>query len=209
MISVLDGQPGGPGKKKTEEKVFSLLVTVCDCQPPIWRRLLVRESMWLSQLHDALQVALDWYDYQTHCFTIDDMRLGNPVRTEGQAIDDDRDATLADLDIGARGSLLYEYFFGEGWRVDIKIEKTLALEKSVTYPACTAGERAGPPEDCGGAEAYHDMLACIKEPHTDIGREWIEWLGPDYDSERCDLAKINEALKSLRKEETAGGGGPG
>jgi hypothetical protein len=198
MISVLDGQPGGPGQKKPEEKVFSLLVTVRDCQPLIWRRLLVCESMWLNQLHDALQVALGWYDYQTHCFTIDDMRLGNPVRIEGQAIDDDRDATLANLDIGARGPFLYEYFFGEGWRVDIKVEKTLAIEKGAAYPACIAGERAGPPEECGGAKVYHDMLACIKEPHTD-DREWIEWLGPDYDSERCDLAKINEALKSLRK----------
>jgi hypothetical protein len=199
MISVLDGQPGGPGKKKPDEKVFSLLVTVRDCQPPIWRRLLVRESMWLNQLHDALQVSLDWYDYQTHRFTIDGMRLGNPVRTEGSETDDDRDATLADLDIGARGPFLYEYLFGDGWRVDIAIEKTLAVEKGAAYPKCVGGERAGPPEDCGGVETYHDMLACIKEPHTDIGREWIEWLGPEYDSERCDLAKINEALKSLGK----------
>lgn len=47
-------------------------------------------------------------------------------------------------------------------------------------PPCIAGERAGPPEDCGGIEAFHDMLACIKEPNTELGREWLEWLGPDY-----------------------------
>ena len=61
------------------------------------------------------------------------------------------------------------------------------------------GERAGPPEDCGGLEAFHDMLACIKEPHTELGREWLEWLGPDYDPEACDLEKINKALKKLGK----------
>jgi hypothetical protein len=43
------------------------------------------------------------------------------------------------------------------------------------------------------------MLACIKEPNTELGREWLEWLGPDYDSDRCDLAKINKALKKLGK----------
>ena len=43
------------------------------------------------------------------------------------------------------------------------------------------------------------MLACIKEPHTDLGREWLEWLGPDYDPDVCDLAKINKALRKLGK----------
>jgi hypothetical protein len=31
------------------------------------------------------------------------------------------------------------------------------------------------------------------------GREWLEWLGPDYDAARCDLAAINKALKKLGK----------
>jgi hypothetical protein len=83
--------------------------------------------------------------------------------------------------------------------VEIKVEKVGAVEKGLHYPLCVAGERAGPPEDCGGVEAFHDMLACIKEPNTELGREWLEWLGPDYDSDRCDLAKINKALKKLGK----------
>jgi hypothetical protein len=62
-----------------------------------------------------------------------------------------------------------------------------------------AGERAGPPEDCGGSEAYKDMLYCLKHPQTDLGREWREWLGPGYDPEKCDLAAINQALRRLPK----------
>ena len=73
------------------------------------------------------------------------------------------------------------------------------IEKGVAFPVCLAGERAGPPEDCGGLEAFQDMLACIKEPHTDLGREWLEWLGPDYHPEVCDLTTINKALKKLGK----------
>jgi hypothetical protein len=69
----------------------------------------------------------------------------------------------------------------------------------MVYPRCIAGERAGPPEDCGGVEAYHDMLACIREPTTELGREWLEWLGPQHDVERCDLAAINKALRKFGK----------
>jgi hypothetical protein len=155
--------------------------------------------MWLSRLHDSIQVVFDWFDYQTHAFNLDDLRFGNPLKREALSIEDDRDVTLADLDLEHRERFTYGYHFGEGWQVEIKVEKMGKVAKGVSYPTCTAGEQAGPPEDCGGLEAYHDMLACIKEPQTDLGREWLEWLGPDYDPDVCDLDKINKSLKKLGK----------
>lgn len=197
MISLLDGQ--GAAKKKVPEKVFALRLDVAGTEPRIWRRLLVRETMWLSRVHDTIQVLFDWFDYQTHAFCLDDLRLGNPLRREDLIIEDDRDVPLADLDLEHRGRFTYEYHFGEGWQVEIKVEKVTTVEKGQAYPCCTAGERAGPPEDCGGLEAFHDLLACIKEPDTDLGREWLEWLGPDYDPDRCDVERINKALRKIEK----------
>ncbi len=182
MISVLDGV--GAAQKKAPEKVYALRLDVAGTTPRIWRRLLVRESMWLYALHDTLQVLFDWFDYQTHVFNIDDLRLGNPVKH---------------TDLENRGQLTYDYHFGTGWRVDIKIEQTVPWQKKQKYPQCLAGERAGPPEDCGGLEAFHDMLDCLKKPETDLAREWLAWLGPDYDPARCDPAKINQALAKMGK----------
>jgi Plasmid pRiA4b ORF-3-like protein len=195
MISLHEGK--GSPVKKAPEKGFALRLTVTGCQPRIWRTLQVRETMWLSRLHDSIQVVFDWFDYQTHVFNFDDLRFGNPVKQEGGTIEDDRDIRLSDLDLEHRNRFTYNYCFGEGWQLDIKVEKHFLLEKGAAYPSCVAGERAGPPEDCGGLEAFHDMLACIKEPDTELGREWREWLGPEYDSEVCELAKINKALKKL------------
>ena len=197
MISLHEGK--GSKAKKPPERVFTLRLNIGACQPKIWRRLVVRESMWLSRLHDSIQVAFDWFDYQTHAFNLDDLRFGNPLKRETMSIEDDRDVTLADLDLEHRERFTYGYHFGEGWQVEIKVEKMGKIAKGVTYPTCTAGEQAGPPEDCGGLEAYHDMLACIKEPQSDLGREWLEWLGPDYDPDVCDLDKINKSLKKLGK----------
>lgn len=197
MISLHEGK--GAKVKKPPERVFTLRLNVVACQPRIWRRLVVRESMWLSRLHDSIQIAFDWFDYQTHTFNLDDLRFGNPLKRDEVMVEDDRDVTLADLDLEHRERFNYLYHFGEGWHVEIKVEKTGVFEKGVYYPVCTGGERAGPPEDCGGIEAFHDMLACIKEPNTDLGREWLEWLGPDYDPDACDLTKINKALKKLGK----------
>ena len=197
MIGLLEGK--GTAAKKPPERVFSLRLTVVGCQPRIWRRLLVRESMWLSRLHDSIQILFDWFDYQTHAFNLDDLHFGNPLKHEALSIEDDRDVPLADLDLEHRARFTYDYNFGEGWQVELKVEKAGVIEKGATYPLCLAGERAGPPEDCGGLEAFHDMLACIKEPDTDLGREWLEWLGPDYHPETCELEKVNKALKKLGK----------
>jgi hypothetical protein len=197
MISLHEGR--GRGSRKPADRVLSLRMSVVGTQPRVWRRLLVRESTWLSRLHDSIQIAFDWYDYQTHTFALDELRFGNPVKREDLTVEDDRDVTLADLNLASRDRVGYEYHIGEGWKVDIRVEKITAPAKGVAYPLCAAGERAGPPEDCGGLEAYHDMLSCLKEPGTDLGKEWAAWLGPDYSPDACDLDRVNAALRKLGK----------
>jgi len=198
MISLHEGRGPG-GRKPARTRVLALRLTVAAIQPRIWRRLLVRDTMWLSRLHEAIQVLFGWYDYQTHLFFLGDKRYGNPMEQGNVVIEDDRDVTLADVRLAEQGRGAYDYLFAEGWHVDIRLEKAAAAEKGATYPRCVAGERAGPPEDCGGLQAYKDMLYCLKHPETDLGGEWREWLGPAYDPEKCDLAVINKALKRLAK----------
>lgn len=195
MISLHEGK--GPGPSRKSDRVLQLHLKVAGCRPPIWRRFLVRESMWLSRLHDAIQLSMDWFDYQTHAFTIGALRYGNPLKRDDFVIADDRDVRLSDVGLDKVDRFSYGYHFGYGWQVDIVIEQSGPLVKGQRYPSCLAGERAGPPEDCGGLDAYHDMLACIHEPHTELGREWLDWLGPEYDSERCDLEAINKAFRKL------------
>ena len=197
MISLKEGR--GSGARRAAARVLCLRLVVAGTQPRVWRRILVLETMWLSRLHDAIQIAFDWFDYQTHVFALDDLKFGNPVKRDDLLAEDDRDVTLGDLNLAHRDRMTYDYQFGEGWRVDIRVEKTAAAGKGVRYPTCVAGERAGPPEDCGGLESYHDMLACIKEPASDLGREWLGWLGPEYDPSVCDLDKVNQALRKLGK----------
>ena len=49
---------------------------------------------------------------------------------------------------------------------DIKVEKIAPLEKKGVYPLCTGGERAGPPEDCGGPWGYAELLRALNEEHA-------------------------------------------
>ncbi len=195
MISLHEGAPAVRPRKKAD-RALVLRLSVAGTQPEIWRRLLVRESLWLSRLHDGIQIAFDWFDYQMHVFTVGERRFGNP-QAGATPVDDDRDITLAEAGIPAEGRFSYRYHFGEGWTINGVVEEIRPLTKGERVPACLGGERAGPPEDCGGIEAFHDMLACLQEPNTELGREWREWVGPDYDPARCDAAAITRGLRKL------------
>ena len=199
MISFYEGEGGAP-RKAVQDRALVLHLQVCDCNPPIWRRLLVRESMWLSDLHEAIQIMFAWCDYQTHAFTVGHTLLGNPFKRDGVVVEDDRQVTLQDIQLGECREIVYDYHFCEGWRVWIRVEGIRPVKKGQFYPCCLSGARAGPPEDCGGVDAYHDMLEAIREPYSELGREWLEWLGDDADTERCDIAEINKALKALNED---------
>ena len=51
------------------------------------------------------------------------------------------------------------------------------------YPACVAGKRNCPPEDCGGPWGYQHMLAILADPDQPQHADQIEWFGKDLDPE--------------------------
>ena len=51
------------------------------------------------------------------------------------------------------------------------------------YPACVAGRRNCPPEDCGGGWGYQQLLAVLGDPAHPRRHEWLEMLGDDFDPE--------------------------
>lgn len=52
---------------------------------------------------------------------------------------------------------LYAYNFFDNWQLNIRVEKPCELPAHQPYPACTAGKRAVPPEDCGGPARFNQL----------------------------------------------------
>ena len=80
-------------------------------------------------------------------------------RLGGLACHDARKIKLADLHFRINERFLYEYDFGDLWQDQVRIEKRLEIEASRSYPVCVGGQWAGPPEDCGGPQAFLDRRA--------------------------------------------------
>lgn len=43
-----------------------------------------------------------------------------------------------------------------------------AVNPGTRYPVCTDGSRACPPEDCGGACGYAELLEIIQDPSHEV-----------------------------------------
>jgi hypothetical protein len=63
-------------------------------------------------------------------------------------------------------------------------------EQDAKYPICVGGERACPPEDCGGIWGYQTLLEAINDPLHEEHESLWKWLGTEFDPERFDPAKI-------------------
>ena len=118
-----------------------------------WRRLLVPGDSTLADLHETLQVALGWTDTHLHRFRIHGREFAVP-RLGAAALDDARRVHLRQFGFRLRERFLYEYDFTDGWQHEVRIEALRPVEARRSYPVCLAGERAAPPEECGGPWAY-------------------------------------------------------
>jgi hypothetical protein len=175
------------------KNVYQLKVTIVDTKPPVWRRVVVPAELTLAGLHDVFQAAFGWWDQHLHEFEIGGVRYGLDDGEGWAPPKDERRTRLAEVAV-AGSSFLYVYDFGDDWRHKVVVEKVFPAEPGVRYPLCTAGRRAGPPEDCGGPWGYRDFLIAIADPAHEEHESMLEWVGGRFDPEAFEPAEFEHRL---------------
>lgn len=170
-----------------------LLAVVRGIEPTIWRRLDVRDDLTLAQLHEVMQVVMGWNSTHQHAWDVGRKRFGRPDQIGEPGVRDDRRVTLDDLHLGVGDVLTYWYDFGDGWQVQVRVERALKPEERPAV-RCLNGRRAGPPDDCGGPPGYQELMAALAGPPNERRSEVVRWLGSDFDPDAFDPADSNAAL---------------
>ncbi|AMV32063.1 Plasmid pRiA4b ORF-3-like protein [Pirellula sp. SH-Sr6A] len=188
-------------KSKPTKCIYQFKITLLGTNPPIWRRIQVEECT-LDKLHEHIQTAMGWTNSHLHRFDIEGKRYGDPeLLDDGFEDFECVDSTKTNLSrvlpkTGKRFGFKYKYDFGDGWEHEILFEGTPAADPKLKYPLCLEGERACPPEDCGGVWGYDELLEAICSPKHDQHEDMLEWIGGKFDSEDFDPKK---ATKEMRK----------
>lgn len=164
--------------------IYQFKITLLGISPAIWRRIQVPEEYTFWDLHVAIQDAMGWLDYHLHVFNFPTaegrraMEIGIPEPGfDGTAAIPSWDVELADCFIRPGVSAVYEYDFGDGWVHDVLLEGISLREPKVKYPRCIAGERACPPEDCGGLSGYRELVKIMRNPKHPEHAGMKTWLG--------------------------------
>jgi Plasmid pRiA4b ORF-3-like protein len=166
---------------KTAETIVRLKVALRGIRPPVWRRLLIPATLTLGDLHRAIQAAMGWKDSHLHVFEIAERHYGDPQSVDEVA--NEKRLTMSGLLKSGITRFTYTYDFGDDWEHSVLIEQTQPALADARYPACIAGKRNCPPEDCGGPAGYQELLAILADPTHPEHTQWAEWISSDFDPE--------------------------
>lgn len=189
--------------------LFTLKITLRDIEPAIWRRIQVPGDFTLSELHCVIQGAMGWHDKHLHHFEIEGAYYDVPDG-EGSELGmprhDERKFGLSRL-LKPGMDFVYLYDFGDDWYHDVTVEEPGVVGgiASLVSPLCLDGARACPPEDCGGPNAYPELLAALQDKNNPGHANAVAWAGK-LDSETFSVSQANSlifALLALEEERVA------
>ena len=180
---------------------YMLHITIDDITPPIWRDIVISERTTLLQLHRTLQIAFGWFDMHLHMFEINGIKYSQPEDDSGAGLDEldarsTLDVTIKDLQLPEGATFTYEYDFGDAWLHTIQVTSVHEeIDPELTaYPLLVGGARAAPPEDCGGAPGYEQLLTVLRNPKHKEHEAMLMWLGLPFDPELFDIRTVTHAL---------------
>lgn len=167
---------------KVKALIYRFRVSLLGIEPEIWRLIEVPETYTFWDLHVAIQDAMGWLDYHLHLFEPETLRdsstrhIGIP---EGP-MDDEYVAgwtvPITRHFTNPGDTARYDYDFGDRWSHEIRLVAIEPKETGAKYPRCIGGERACPPEDCGGIPGYYRLLEVLRNPCDEEHEEMVEWL---------------------------------
>jgi len=187
-----------PPLPESSMRLYTMKVVLLGIEPPIWRRFVAPSWMTLEHIHVLLQIVMGWRLAHSYAYTIQGKRF--TPRNKGFAVDAmwDREPSYCADDyqlsqlIESGMTIHYVYDLGDGWTHEIVVESDTPRQGQKDCFYCVEGERACPPEDCGGPHGYADLMDILSNPgDPDHGsrREWLQSIG--YAGGRFDSEKFN------------------
>ena len=178
-----------PAKPKPTKTIYQFRVNLLEIKPTIWRRFQIKDC-FLGDLHWHIQGAFGWTNSHLHDFDVGPDRYGIPSEIDDPNYPECNDSLttlLSDLlpKDGKRFVFKYTYDMGDNWEHEVIFEGVVNPNKKIKYPICLEGDRACPPEDCGGEMGYEHLLEVLANPKHEEYLDLRQWAG-DFDPERFD-----------------------
>lgn len=154
---------------------YTLRVTLKGLQPAIYRKFNVPSNISLRLLSELIIDLMGWEgshlnqfrkgdDYYAPAYQRDNEMpvFFGPARNHNQ-----EDFALSNILCEKGKTLEWEYDFGDSWRHEVRLSSIGEYAEGEAPISFVKGERACPPEDCGGIWGYEDLL--------EIRERWLKY----------------------------------
>ena len=166
-------------------KAYDIKIRLNDFRPLTWRDLIIPSGITFKQLHDIIQIVMDFADCHLYSFDFKDKGIYIVDYNRNAFIEDeeiDSNITLIDEYFESENKSYYSYDFGDGWEFTIEIKKSVESDKQYPILKRYKGDY-NPVEDCGGVYGLSELIYYKENPNEDL---------PHYIGEELDyLTKIN------------------
>lgn len=190
---------------------YLLKITLRGTPRLVWRRFVVPSFTTLDRLHQIIQDVMGWQREHSHSFLFRKQEYVPSVRdsrakvapSSNKAALPEEMFSLDDLVFQSGMRLKYHYDpEGDKWIHDLAIESIRYLDDRWPFPTCCLeGVRACPPESCGGAAGFVEMLQALKDTGHPRHDEFVSRFG-SFDPDRFSVEKVNRIFKVKGPVET-------
>jgi len=152
----------------------------------VWRRAIVSHDCTMEELHNIIQISMDWkntFRFRFYCEAPDG----------GKQYLHDK-LKLGDIDFHGRKELIYEY--GPKWNIKIIIMSSYQpVNDEVTR--FVAGDGVAPPEEVAGPRQLGKIITMMETGDSTEKQSAMRELGAEFVSGTFDLEKINRNLRAF------------
>ncbi len=185
---------------------YTLRVTLKGLKPPIYRKFSLPSNVSLRFLSMFILDSMGWTNYHMNAFRIGRVSFypayqRDPDWEFGEAYNQEDYALSQVLSVKGK-SITFEYDFGDGWDHEVKLSSVAEYKEDEERKLCfIKGERACPPEDCGGIWGYEELLELVAAKRegkmiSKDDKEKLDWYGinPNTFQDTIDEEGIEEMV---------------
>jgi len=178
---------------------YTLKIDLINTEPLVSRTIKVSSETTLYLMHHIVQAAMVWENRHLYEFTINTLRFADSrLVDEGFGdITDVKTVLLEDVFPKTGATAIYLYDFGDGWKHELELIEISNAPQNELLPSLVSGQNACPPEDCGGAYRYRELLEILMDPSHEEYKSLVEWLGPKFNPIAFNRLAIEKGLGSL------------
>jgi hypothetical protein len=184
------------------ESVLQVKITLKNITPKVWRRLLVNSNFTFEDLNFIIQEAFGWTVGNVHIFrTFDSLLLVEDKmyhvfqlarRYTGLNVQKEDHVCVGEY-LHSPGDEVVYLFGVDCWEHQVFLEQRLKLSCFAIHRRCIDGRRACPPDGCGGAAKYQEIIEILDNPtheEFDKTRKDLEEMSPGFDPDKFDKYKV-------------------